>query len=79
MIKVTSTTQEFNSLISKHFDARLVKANLASKNDIADFVKKLIVYHFDDKLKIFKKVTSNKTRHIKVKAKLDDTEKKLKQ
>ena len=34
MITVTST------LISENFAARLAQANLASKNDITDFVKK---------------------------------------
>ena len=48
------TTQEFNKLTSKKFTARLAQANLASKNDIANFVKKT---DFDNKLK---DVTSNK-------------------
>ena len=47
------TTQEFK-LTSKHFTARLKQANLVSKNDIANFVKKT---DFDNKLK---DVTSNK-------------------
>ena len=34
--------------LSENFAARLAQANLASKNDIADFVKKI---DFDDKLK----------------------------
>ena len=34
------TTQEFNRLTSKNFGAKLKRANLASKNDMADFVKK---------------------------------------
>ena len=33
-------TQEFNKLASENFAARLAQANLASKNDIDDFVKK---------------------------------------
>ena len=33
-------TQEFNKLTSENFTARLKQANLASKNDIANFVKK---------------------------------------
>ena len=40
------TTPEFNKLTVEHFPTRL--ANLASKNDIANFVKKT---DFDDKLK----------------------------
>ena len=34
------TTQEFNRLTSENFTARLRHANLASKNDIVNFVKK---------------------------------------
>ena len=34
------TTREFNQLTSENFTARLAKANLASKSDIANFVKK---------------------------------------
>ena len=34
------TTQEFNRLTSENFTARLKQANLASKNDIVNFVKK---------------------------------------
>ena len=42
------TTQEFNKLTSENFTARLAQANLASKSDIANFVKKI---DFDDKEK----------------------------
>ena len=42
------TTQEFNNITSEHFAARLAQVNLASKNDIADFVSKT---DFHDKLK----------------------------
>ena len=42
------TTPEFNRLTSENFAARLVQANLASKNDIANVVKKT---DFDDKMK----------------------------
>ena len=48
------TTEEFNKLTSQNFSARLAQTNLASKNDIANFVKKT---NFDEKLKT---VTSNK-------------------
>ena len=34
------TTQEFNKLTAKYFNARLAQANVASKNDIANFVKR---------------------------------------
>ena len=40
------TTPEFNKLTSGYFAARLAQANLASKSDIANFVKKT---DFDDK------------------------------
>ena len=63
-------TQEFNKLISENFAARLAQANLASKKDIANFVKKI---DFDDKLKtLSKKVAPNKTRKIQVNTKLDE-------
>ena len=42
------TTKEFNTLKAGNFIARLTQANLASKTDIANFVKKT---EFDDKLK----------------------------
>ena len=59
-----TTTLEFNNLTAEHFAARLVQANLVSKNDIANFVKKT---DFDDKLKYLnKKITSNKTKHTLV-------------
>ena len=34
------TTEKFNKLPSENFTARLAKANLASKSNIANFVKK---------------------------------------
>ena len=34
------TTPEFNKLTAENFAARLAQANLASKSDIANFVKK---------------------------------------
>ena len=36
-------TQEFNKLTAEYFNARLAQANLASKNDIANFVKRQIL------------------------------------
>ena len=53
-----------NILLLHNFAARLAQANLESKGDIANIVKKT---YFDDKLKHFnKKVTSNKTKHLLV-------------
>ena len=59
------TTSEFNKLTAEDFAARLEQANLASKSDIANFVKET---DFDDKLKyVNKKVISSKTKHLKLK------------
>ena len=41
------TTWKFNKLTSEMFAAILKQANLAGKNDIADFIKK----HFNNKFK----------------------------
>ena len=49
-------SQEFNQFASEHFTARLAQANLASKNDIANFVKKT---DFDDKLKMLLQIKMN--------------------
>ena len=58
------TCPEFNKLTAESFAARLAQAKLASKNDIANFVKKT---DFDNKLKnLNKKITSNKTKHVLV-------------
>ena len=70
------TKQELNKLTAQSFDARLVQANLASKNDIAALIK---MTDFDDKLKYLnKKVTSNKTKHIFVENKFKKIKKKKK-
>ena len=37
------TTQEFDKLAAESFTATLAQANLASKNDIANFVKRQIL------------------------------------
>ena len=59
------TTPEFNKLTAENFAARLAQANLASKSDIANFVKK--TPDFYDKLKdLNKKVTSNETKDFLV-------------
>ena len=44
------TTQEFNKSSSENFTARLKQANLASKNGLANFVKKT---NFDNKLRCY--------------------------
>ena len=64
------TTQHFDKLTSEIFSARLAKANLASKNDITDVVKKT---DFDEKLRnLNENVTSNKAKHILVENELND-------
>ena len=47
------TTPEFNKLMAENFTARLKQANLATKGDIADFVKKT---NFNDKIKNLNKL-----------------------
>ena len=56
------TTPEFNTLTAENFAARLKQANLASKNDIANFLNKK---DFDNKLLSFnKRINSNETKHV---------------
>ena len=58
------TIPEFKKVTSEIFAARLAQANLSSKSDIANFVKKA---DFHDKLKnLHKKLTSNKSKHLLV-------------
>ena len=58
--KITDHDHSNIYITPESFVARLKQANLASKSDIANFVKKT---HFDDKLKnLNKKFTSNKTK-----------------
>ena len=58
------TTQEFNKLTALNFAARSAQANLASKVNIDNFIKKT---YFDDKLKnLNEKITSNKTNQTLV-------------
>ena len=54
------TTQEFNNLTADNFKERLKQVNLVSKTD---FASKLI--SFD------RKITSNKTKYLEVKKKLN--------
>ena len=62
------TTQRFIKLTVENFEARLAQAKLATKADIADFVKKT---DFGDKLEILnRKVTSIKTKHIEAEKKI---------
>ena len=69
------TTPEFNELSAENFTARIKQANLPSKGDIADFLKKI---DFDDKLNTLnKKITSNKSKHLLVENELPDKTVKL--
>ena len=56
------TIDYFNKFLGAIFEERLKQANLASKNDIALFLKKI---YFDEKLRNNNdKVTSNKIKHV---------------
>ena len=69
-------TQDFNKLTSEIFTARLAKSSLASKRDIANFVKKT---DFDDKLKnMNKNVISRKTKHAIIEDELNELSEKVK-
>ena len=69
------TTPEFNKLMAENVTARLKQANLATKGDIADFVKKT---NFSDKIKnLNKKVTSNKSEHLLVENELKKLQDKI--
>ena len=71
------TTQEFNKLTWANIPSRLAQAILASKIDIANFVKKTC---FDDQLKkLNKNFTSNKTKHVLAENELNRLSKKLNQ
>ena len=66
------TIPEFNRLTSENFAVRLAQANLASKSDITNFLKKT---DFDDKSKhLTKKITSNKPKHVLVENELKKTD-----
>ena len=54
------TTPEFNKVTTENFQARLKQANLVSKTD---FYNKLTSFN--------KRITSNKTKHLKVRKKLN--------
>ena len=64
------TTPVFKKLMKEHFTERLKQGNLASKNDIADFEKRI---DFDEKLrKNNNKVTSSETKHVEAEKKVSD-------
>ena len=55
------TIPEFNKLTVENFAARLAQANLASKNDLANFGKKT---DFDDNLKNLNKMLPQINQNI---------------
>ena len=64
------TIDYFNKFLGAIFEERLKQANLASKNDIALFLKKI---YFDEKLRNNNdKVTSNKIKHVQAEKRLND-------
>ena len=66
-----------NKLTSDIFTANLAQANLARKNDFADFIKKKTA--FDNKLKnLNKNITSNKTKIVLAENELNKLLKKIK-
>ena len=68
-------TPEFNRLTVENFATGLAQANLASKNDIANFVEKT---NFDDKLKNSNKsITSYKAKLVLVENELNELSKKV--
>ena len=70
------TTIKFNKLRIEDFTARLKKANLTTKGDIADFLKNA---DFDDKLKsLNKNVTLYKTKDVLVKKWINEISQKVK-
>ena len=69
-------TPEFNKLTAKDFAARLAQANLASKNDNANFIKKT---DLGDELKdLNQNITSHKIKHVLVENELNELSNKVK-
>ena len=69
IVNVSQLQNLFNKLTTESFVERLAQANVANKNDIANFVKKT---DFGEKLKTLnKKITSNKTKHLLVENELN--------
>ena len=69
------TTPKFAKFAVETFDLRLKRANLVSKTDIANFVKKK---DFDNKLlSLNKRINSNKAKHVLVENELNELSKTL--
>ena len=70
------TLPDYNKFTEDIVDAKLTQAKLATKDDSADFVKKL---YFDNKLiNINKKITLNKTKRVLVQNELKEQQNKIK-
>ena len=54
------TSPEFNKVTAVNFSARLKQTNLASKSEVADFVKDILMKNFKIRKKM--KIISNKTK-----------------
>ena len=68
-------TKEFNTLTSENFPARLAHANLASKTNISNFVKRT---DFQDRLKnLNKNVISNEAEQVLVENELNELSKNI--
>ena len=74
-IRKQVTSLRFNKLTAKTFTARLAQTNLASENDIANFLRNTGFY---DKLKSFnERIASNKTKQVLVENELNELSKKV--
>ena len=70
-INAFDTTGVVNKLTIENFEVRLKQADLATKAEIVDFVKKT---DSEDKLKnLNKKITTNKAKHALVQNELKNT------
>ena len=69
--KQLSKSTDLLGLTEKKLDEGLKQAILASKNDIAESIEKEIFW-WKTKKKNIHRVNSNKTRHVKIKKKLND-------
>ena len=74
-IRKQVTSLRFNKLTAKNVTARLAQTNLASENDIANFLRNTGFY---DKLKSFnERIASNKTKQVLVENELNELSKKV--
>ena len=75
-LSIINTSLLQNLTTAENFTARLAQANLTSKNDIANFVKKT---DFDDQLKHLNKTFSSyKIKHVLIENELNELSEKVK-